>query len=84
LRTGQRFLVVANFHGRYALEDVQIQMPRSAWDFLAIARGSPARLKEQLGACLEMEAESSSEGIHVGTIAPLTAYYFSIEGRTLT
>jgi len=79
LDTNQSFLVLANFHGRYSLEDVRIRMPQTARIFLGIDTSSLLRLKEQLGAPRELQVESASEVIQVGSVPPLTAY-FSIEG----
>ncbi len=36
--TNQSFLVIANFHGRYSLENVRIRMPESALEFLGHSR----------------------------------------------
>ena len=84
LCSGQRFLAVANFHGRYFLEDVRIRMPRSAWDFLDLANEGLMRLQQRLGAPRELEFDSGSEDIHLGSLPPLTAYYFSIEAGSFS
>ncbi len=76
--TSQRFLVVANFHGRYTL-DVQIRVPQSALDLVAVPRGSSMHLKEQLsGLPIEIDVPPGSEGIRIGSIPPLTACYFAL------
>jgi hypothetical protein len=77
--TRQRFLVVANFHGRQRFEDVRIHVPPSAWESLGVSPGTAIHLNEQLtGTPLEIEVKHCSEGIHLDSLAALTAYYFSI------
>lgn len=76
--SGQRFLVVANFHGRYSLEDVRIRLPSSALDFFGLANQGLMRLNEQLGASREIEFDPGSEYIQLGTLPPLSPYYFCI------
>jgi hypothetical protein len=76
--TGQRFLVVANFHARYSL-DVQIRVPQSALDFLAVPRSCCIRLEEQLsGLPMEINVPQDAERIRIGSVSPLTACYFAL------
>ncbi len=77
--TNQRFLVVANFHRQQVMEDVQVQVPQSVLNFLDVRPGCSWHLNERLsGASIEIETKPESERIGLGTIPPLTAYYFQL------
>ena len=87
--SGQRFLVVANLHRSEPLAEVRVQLPPAAATRLRIRPdttldfterlATEARLKLRVPAADMLDAKA---GINVGTIPPLTAFYFEIQDAT--
>jgi len=83
--SGQRFLVVANLHGKQTLRDVRITFPPEAIGAMGVAAGDtrlefvdrlathePLRLKTTASALRK-------DGLDLPPLAPLTAYYFELQ-----
>ena len=83
--SGQRFLVVANLHRSEPLADVRVQLPPAAAARLGIRPGTTLVLTERLaaGGLLKIPVPAADmldakAGIGIGSIPPLTAFYFEI------
>jgi hypothetical protein len=78
---GQRFLVLANLHGRETFHDIGIWLPREALRFLQVPAGSAWQLCDRLG--LEAGAaiaadirDGSGAMLKITQCAPLSACYY--------
>ena len=82
---GQRFLVVANLHGRQTLRDVRIIFPPEALEALGAATGDTSiefcdRLATQEPLRMKTAASALREsGLDLPPLPPLTACYFEVK-----
>lgn len=75
----QRFLVVANLHGQYTLEGIEIRLPEEATDFLQIPPGASVQVTERLSRDAgQVRAVYNAGSVVIDSIPALTAYYFSM------
>ena len=79
--SGQRFLVVVNLHRSETLRAVRVQIPPAALDFIGLGGDAGAKLTERLATSGQLTREVSAlkDGVDVGDIPPLTAYYFELK-----
>lgn len=79
-RSGQRFLVAANLHRSEPLHDVQVHLPGPALQFLRLEGGEPLQLRERLESAGTIPLPGGLQaGASIGTIPPLTAWYFELQ-----
>ncbi len=82
---GQRFLIVANLHGKQTLQDVRILFPAEAVAALGAAAGDgPIEFCDRLAAQepLRMKTTASAlreNGLDLPPLPPLTACYFEVK-----
>jgi glycosidase len=74
--SGQAFLVVANFHGQAAMEQVKLIIPEDALAWLGLSSPGSCHLKEATGLGWEMRMDGSSLSLPV--LLPCTAAIFAL------
>jgi hypothetical protein len=84
-RSRQRFLVVANLHGRQALRDVRITFPQEAIQALGAATGDAAlEFHDRLATLAPLGVQTTASvlrerGLDMPLLPPLTACYFELQ-----
>jgi hypothetical protein len=75
-KSGQSFLVVANFHGTETLRGVHVSVPDHAWKFMGRSGPSPRMFTNRLAD--EWTGQASIDGLAMPDLAPLSAMILEI------
>jgi glycosidase len=77
-RSGQSFLVTANFHRSAALENVHLELPTAALDFLELQPETPLQGSERLWNpdATPIRTDRAGEGLTMRSLPPLSAMYW--------
>ncbi|NQX02195.1 alpha-amylase [bacterium] len=75
-KSGQSFLVVANFHGSETLRGVTVSIPADAWKFMDRTRQSRWNFSDRLAS--EWSGFSDKSGLALPDLAPLSAMILEI------
>jgi glycosidase len=82
---GQRFLIVANLHGKQTLRDIRITFPPEAIAALGAATGdAPIEFRDRLAVKEPLQVKTTASalrerGLDVPPLPPLTACYFEVK-----
>jgi len=82
--SGQAFLVVANFHGTRALENVRVRLPENALEWLGKKETSSLAFKDRLASQWSTQSPTAAlpaDGVALPTLAPLSAMVVEISAR---
>ena len=75
-KSGQSFLVVANFHGSETLRGVHVSIPEHAWNFMGRSGHGPKKFTSRLAD--EWSGQADKEGISLPDLAPCSAMILEI------
>ena len=75
-KSGQSFLVVANFHGSETLRGVHVSIPDHAWKFMGRSGPGPRVFTNRLAG--EWTGKADKDGLSLPDLAPLSAMILEI------
>jgi glycosidase len=75
-KSGQSFLIVANFHGTETLRGVHVSIPENAWEFMGRSGKTGWKFTNHLDS--EWSGKSDKEGVSLPDLAPCSAMVLEI------